>query len=168
MNIFVYGSQDVPIIKECAELIKKTEGFDICNVLEEADIAIAPLLQKIIREHEINTPKFGTLIFHPSLLPRHRGSDAIKWTYRMGEKYTGVTWFWADEGIDTGPICEMEVLSIKEGEKPGEFYFRAVIPAAVRLLQFILSDLKAGIIRKRPQIEENATYEKPIKKAVLT
>lgn len=167
MKVFLYGNEDVPIVKECRKLLEETEGVEICTELDKADVAIAPLLQEILPIEKINTPRLGTLIFHPSLLPRHRGADAIKWAFRMGEKYSGATWFWADEGIDTGPICEMEVIAIDEGERPGDYYNNKVIPAAIRLLRYILEDLKKGIVRKRPQIHEYATYERPLRKATV-
>ncbi|MGY3716062.1 formyltransferase family protein [Sutcliffiella cohnii] len=167
MNIYIYGNKELPIVQLSYDLIQQDKNLFIVNKLEEADLAIAPLLTEIIPVDKINAPKYGTLIFHPSLLPVHRGRDAIKWAFHFKEHYTGVTWFWADSGIDTGPICENEVLIILEGESPKEFYFRAVIPAAIRLLQFIINDIKNGVIRKRPQVEENATYEKPYKGKIL-
>lgn len=168
MKIYVYGSKMVPVIRECSELIKEMDGVEETPYLEGSDLAVAPLLQQFLTKEEIETPRLGTLIFHPSLLPRHRGRDAIKWAFKLGEVYTGATWFWADDGLDTGNICETEVLNIKFHETPREFYERAVVPSAVRLLQYALNDLRAGIKRERPQVEENATYERPIKKEART
>lgn len=161
MKIYIYGDSTVPIINKCYMLIYNNNDLEIVQNLEMSDVAIAPLLNEYIPKKDIHIPRYGTLIFHPSLLPRHRGKDAIKWAFKMEESYTGATWFWADEGLDTGPICEMEVLAIKNGERPRDFYKRSVIPSAIRQLDFILKDLQNGVIRKRPQIEENASYEKP-------
>lgn len=139
------------------------KGFDIVADLKAADVALAPLLKKKISEAQIEVPRYGTLVFHPSLLPRHRGRDAIKWAFDAGESYTGATWFWADNGYDTGDICEQEVLEISRAESPREFYNRAVIPSAIGLLEYALQDLAGGHVRRRPQREEAATYEKPFK-----
>ncbi|MDR2885617.1 MAG: formyl transferase, partial [Rikenellaceae bacterium] len=70
------------------------------------DLAIAPLLTRIIPTGELDEPVHGTLVFHPSPLPYGRGASAIKWAYRRSEPVTAATWFWADNGIDTGDICE--------------------------------------------------------------
>lgn len=169
MKVYVYGHTNdldvsdniFPVIGECAKEIL-SQNCRIVASAQEADVAIAPLLTRKISESEINAPRLGTLIFHPSLLPRHRGRDAIRWAYRLDEKYTGATWFWADSGYDTGDICEQEVVSIDE-TRPREFYEQKIIPLCVKLLRYIIADLKAGIVRRRPQNEAAATYELPIK-----
>lgn len=136
-------------------------GIRLAARPSEADVAIAPLLTRKLSAGEANAPRFGTLIFHPSLLPRHRGRDAIRWAFEQGETYSGATWFWAAEGYDTGDICEQEVLEIQPGETPRQFYERAVVPACGRLLGYALSDLQAGHVRRRPQRDAAATYEPP-------
>lgn len=163
VNIFVYGSEATPIVNKCLSVLKQSPDIKLVKTPQEADVAIAPLLSKKLSLEEIQSPLYGTLVFHPSLLPRHRGRDAIKWAFRLEEAYTGATWFWADEGYDTGDICETEVLAIKPDESPREFYERAVIPSAIRMLSFILQDLTSGHIRRRPQRNEHASYEPPIK-----
>ena len=168
MKVFIYGYANgydteetiLPIIDRCAEGIAE-QGVKVVWTPEESDVAIAPLLTRKISDAEIAKPSLGTLIFHPSLLPRHRGRDAIRWAYRLGEKYTGVTWFWADSGYDTGDVCEQEILVIGD-KRPRDFYEQDVIPAAVRLLRYIILDLKNGIVRRRPQNEAAASYEPPI------
>jgi len=159
LKIYVYGGENPqPVIKLCAETVKEL-GHKLTPSLSEADLAIAPLLTEILDLDDIITPRIGTLVFHPSLLPRHKGRDAIKWAFHAKETYTGVTWFWPDEGIDTGDICEQEVLAVEEGETPRAFYERAVVPAAVRTLRIALSYIDWGFIRRVPQIWENGTWE---------
>lgn len=159
--VYVHGDLTVPIVRDAARLILY-HGCVITYDLDKADVAIAPLLQTKLPMDEVNTPKHGTLIFHPSLLPRHKGRDAIKWAYKMGEEYTGATWFWADDGLDTGDICEQEVLSIHPAMRPREFYERTVIPSALRMLGYIIRDLQVEHVRRRPQQSEHGTYEPPL------
>jgi formyltetrahydrofolate dehydrogenase len=52
----------------------------------------------------LDSNKHGGIIYHPSLLPRHRGASAINWTLMQGDKKAGLSVFWADDGLDTGPI----------------------------------------------------------------
>jgi methionyl-tRNA formyltransferase len=124
-----------------------------------ADLAIAPLLMRIVPADELNAPRYGTLIFHPSPLPYGRGASAIKWAYRRGEPVTAATWFWADNGIDTGDICEQEIVRIDHTLRPREFYEREVIPAMCRTLARALDDIARGRIRRVPQVERHATYD---------
>lgn len=163
MKIYLYGrGEDKKITRQCEQVILE-EGFPIVSELSEADLAIAPYLTRKISRKDRLQPTLGTLIFHPSLLPIHRGRDAIKWAFRLGETYSGATWFFADDGYDTGDICEMEVLRIRENERPRTFYEETVIPAGVRMLRTILTEWKAGVLpRRRIQQEEHATYEPPI------
>jgi methionyl-tRNA formyltransferase len=158
LNVYVYGAEDVPIIHKAHRLLAK-RGVEEVDDPKDADVAIAPLLTRFLTKEEIEQPKYGTLVYHPSLLPRHRGNDAIRWAIHEGEKYSGATWFWADEGCDSGPICEQEVLAI-ETDNPTTFYMKKVIPAGIKMLGYILDDLEAGYVRRRPQDESNATLEK--------
>ena len=166
MKVYIYGygdTGDTPaVIDACAKELVRL-GCGIAQKLTGADIAVAPLLQVKIPNAELSIPKYGTLIFHPSLLPRHRGRDAIRWAYHLNETYTGATWFWADSGFDTGDICEQEVVAIGD-KRPRDFYEQEIIPVAVRLLRYVVLDLKAGIVRRRPQSEAAATYEPPFQR----
>ncbi|MCL2856190.1 MAG: hypothetical protein FWE19_00500 [Oscillospiraceae bacterium] len=163
LAVYVYGANNAatqPIIQACLELVANRHWLELD--IRSADIAIAPLLTTILTPGAIQLPRVGTLVFHPSLLPRHRGADAIRWAFKLGETYTGVTWFWPDAGIDTGDICEQEVVAILPGETPREFYTRAVMPAAVRTLARALEDIAAGHPRRVPQQHEHGTYETKI------
>lgn len=160
MNAHVYGDINDRIVLLSRQLLVET-GHTLNDSPQQVDLAIAPLMRRKITPEELAGPRIGTLIFHPSLLPIHRGRDAIRWAFYMGETITGATWFWADDGYDTGDICEQEVLPIRHGETAREFYHRAVIPCAIRLLRYALVDLQAGAVRRRPQIHEHSTYEGP-------
>ncbi|MCL2563131.1 MAG: hypothetical protein FWE08_03750 [Oscillospiraceae bacterium] len=165
LAVFVYGASDgvtQPMIQACLGLVEKEHRHE--PDIHKADLAIAPLLTTFLATEEILMPRMGTLVFHPSLLPRHRGGDAIKWAFKLGEAYSGVTWFWPDEGIDSGDICEQEVVGILPGESPREFYQRAVIPAAVRSLGRALEGVASGMPRRVPQQLEHGSYEPRIRK----
>jgi len=158
MKVHLIGDREQPMVQACLAALQD-EGVELTDDPAAAIVAMAPRLTVKLSPADVAAPKLGTLIFHPSLLPRHRGPDSVKWAFKSGETYTGATWFWADEGLDTGDICEQEVLAIVPGERPREFYDRAVIPAAVRMLRYIVDDIENGCVRRRPQQEEHATYE---------
>lgn len=137
-------------------------GHDIVADLAAADVAIAPLLTEIVPVQRLTLPKYGTLIFHPSPLPFGRGASAIKWAYKRGDQITAASWFWADAGIDTGPICEQEIVSIDHALRPREFYERHIIPAMLRTLKRCLNSLSIGLKREIEQVEMYSTYEAKI------
>lgn len=158
LKVFVYGKEDEPAVGGAIKLLAKKNVTRVDDPAA-ADVAIAPMLRKFITMEEIEAPRYGTLVFHPSLLPRHRGRDAIAWALEFEEPYTGATWFWADEGVDAGPICEQEVLVIKPGIHPIDFYIKKVLPSCLRMLGYILDDLEMGYVRRRPQNEKDAQHE---------
>lgn len=158
MRVYVYGDEAAEMVRLCAATVA-IEGHERAADPAAAHVAIAPLLRQKLSPAEVAKPLLGTLIFHPSLLPRHRGPDAVKWAVASGERFTGVTWFWADEGLDTGPVCEQDVVAIKPGVKPRELYAGKLIPAGLRCLKRLLLDLSRGHRRAVPQNDEAATYE---------
>ena len=160
MKIFIYNP-DHPASLRAAELLVSLE-CEMCEDIKTADLAIAPMLNKKLSLPEFTAPRLGTLIFHPSLLPRHRGPDAIKWAYKLNESYTGVTWFWCAEGFDTGDICEQEVVAIDPTIRPKIFYEEIITPAMLRTLGRAVEDLRRGVVRRIPQNESAATYESKI------
>lgn len=157
LRVYVYETER-PIGQLCLWMLQKKKVKMVSDP-KKADVAFAPCLERKLTREELEAPKHGTLILHPSLLPRHRGKDAIKWAFVFGERYTGATWFWADENYDTGDICEMEVLAIHPKESPREFYASTVMSSAMRMLHFIIDDLSQGIVRRRPQNHDHATFE---------
>lgn len=167
LSIYLYDTGAAPIGAVCAAAAGEV-GARIALAPNQADVAIAPLLTKILKTDDLAKPRLGTLIFHPSLLPRHRGRDAIKWTLQSKEPYTGVTWFWADAGLDTGDVCVQEIIPVPEGIRPRDFYEQHVIPAAARTLRRALQSLAAGVILRQPQPHTAATYEPPFKKPAAT
>ena len=121
--------------------------------------SLAPRLTRRLSKEELNLPLWGTLIFHPSILPYLRGPDAIRWSMARGEHVSGVTWFWAEDGLDTGQICEQESVLIDYSMSAGRNYHTRFIPAGLRALERALTGIAAGRPRRVPQEEHLATYE---------
>ena len=161
MKVAILGDSSTAAYNEARRLVLKL-GHDITSDLSNSDVAIAPLLTEIIPVDRLNAPRFGTLIFHPSPLPFGRGASSLKWAYRRGDQITAATWFWADKGIDTGAICEQEIIKIDHGLRPREFYMEHVIPAMCRTLERCLTALSIGLKREIKQQEAYATYEAKI------
>lgn len=140
------------------ELIKR-RGHTLAD-MEASDVAVAPLLNEIIPYHQLSMPIHGTLIFHPSPLPYGRGAAAIKHAHKRNEPITAATWFWANDGkVDSGDICEMEIVKIDQSTRPRLFYEQHILPAMLRTLDRCLSNLSAGIVRRVPQVEEYSSFD---------
>ena len=69
-----------------------------------ADLMVMAYVIIFIPEEARTIPRFGSICFHPSLLPKHRGPSSINWAIITGATRTGLTYFWPDDGLDEGDI----------------------------------------------------------------
>ena len=77
------------------------------------DMIISILGNEIFKKEIINLPKIGLINLHSSLLPKYRGLMPTFWALKNKEKETGVSVFFVDEGIDSGPILVQRKIPIK-------------------------------------------------------
>lgn len=103
--------------------------------------------------------RYGALGYHPSLLPRHRGRDAVRWAVHMGDPITGGTAYWLDDGADTGPIAAQEWCWILPGDTPEALWRRDLGPMGLRIFKAVLEELDCGRQLKKPQLGMVATWE---------
>jgi methionyl-tRNA formyltransferase len=134
--------------------------FDQFRALE-ADLAIMAFVTIIVPERILYAPRFKTICFHPSLLPRHRGASAINWAIIEGDAETGVTWFWPDRGIDTGPILIQRRVPVGPTETTGSVYFNSLFPLGIETMVEAVDQIAAGNAPATLQDESLATYEAP-------
>jgi len=155
MRIKLFGTG--PIFDETRAICER-RGHD---VVEERpyDLVVLANVTRILKAPEIAEAKIGVLCFHPSMLPRHRGGDAVYWTFKMGDTQSGVTWFWVDEGIDTGAIAIQEAVPIPRESSPSKLYYEALVPLGARLFDALLAKLERGEHPSTVQDEALATYE---------
>jgi len=123
------------------------------------ELTVMAFVTDIIPEHYFSVPTHGTINYHPSLLPRHRGGSAINWAVIMGDKKTGLSIFWPDGGIDTGPILLQKEVEIRAEDTTGSLYFNHLFPMGVNAILESIALIKAGKAPRIPQTEAGATYE---------
>ncbi len=123
------------------------------------DLNVMAFVTDIMPESILNYPKFGTIMYHPSLLPRHRGGSAINWAVISGEKKTGVTIIWPDKGLDTGPILLQREVDISPDDTVGSLYFNKLFPLGIAAILESVRLIKKGIAPRIHQDESLATYE---------
>ncbi|CAL1526963.1 unnamed protein product [Lymnaea stagnalis] len=130
----------------------------------KAELNVLPFCSQFIPNEIILFPKFETIIYHPSLLPRHRGASAINWTLMCGDKKGGFTIFWADDGLDTGPILLQRATYVDPNETVESFYNRFCFPEGIKAMAEAVELIAAGRAPRIIQPEEGATYDALIKK----
>lgn len=164
-NFYVYepdASIGSPLTNACIEVCERV-GLTRCFDPDWAAFAFAPLLRRKLSPAEVNAPEYGTLIFHPSALPYRRGPDAIRQTLAAEERVSAATWFFADERLDAGPVCEQEVVLLDLSADARSNYLDRFVPAAMRAFERALAHFVAtGEFRRVPQDERFATYDAPL------
>lgn len=168
----VYTSPDIPgkanPLKELAVQLgiptfqpKRMRAPDVYAeyVKLKPELNIMAFVTDILPESILNYPKFGTIQYHPSLLPKHRGGSAINWTIINGDTKTGVTIFWPDRGIDTGPILLQKEVEISPDDTVGSLYFNKLFSLGIEALVESVELIEKGIAPRLPQDESQATYE---------
>jgi methionyl-tRNA formyltransferase len=125
----------------------------------KADLCVMAYVTLIVPEEVLNLPTRGTIQYHPSLLPRHRGPSSINWPIIAGETLTGLTIFWPDNGLDTGPILLQKEVEIRDSDTLGSLYFDRLYPTGVAALLEGVDLVRAGTAPKIAQDDSQATYE---------
>lgn len=125
----------------------------------DADIGIMAYVLQFAPQSFVNIPKHGTIQFHPSLLPLHRGPSSISWPIALGRRETGITIFRPTDGLDEGPVILQKTCTIGPDETLGEVYFNKLFPAGVSALLEATDLVLAGRHEERVQDENRATYE---------
>jgi methionyl-tRNA formyltransferase len=139
---------------------KNDAAFEHFKTLD-AELAILAFVTLIVPERILYAPRYKSICFHPSLLPRHRGASGINWAIIQGDTETGVTWFWPDKGIDTGPILVQKRVPIGENDTVGSIYFNALFPMGIDTMVEAVELIKSGNAPAIVQDESKATYEPP-------
>lgn len=123
------------------------------------ELGVMAFVTDILPENVLEEPALGTIQYHPSLLPKHRGASAINWAVVMGEERTGLTIFWPDRGIDTGPILLQKEVEIGLDDTVGSLYFDKLFPLGVEALAESVEMVEQGRAPRLAQDESQATYE---------
>lgn len=137
---------------------KTDEVFEQFKALE-ADLAVLAFVTLIVPERVLYVPRHQSICFHPSLLPRHRGASSINWTLIAGDTETGVSWFWPDKGLDTGPVLLQKKIPVEPNDTVGSIYFNRLFPLGIESMLEAIELIKNGPAPRITQDESKATYE---------
>ena len=125
----------------------------------QAELCLMAFVTDIVPEAILEAPTRGTIQYHPSLLPRHRGPSSINWPIIQGDPKTGLTIFWPDRGLDTGPILLQKEVEIGPDDTLGSLYFDRLFPIGVDAMLEAVDLVQNGSAPKLAQDESQATYE---------
>src|SRR5439155_8944599 len=125
----------------------------------QSDLGVLAYVTQIVPAVLLRIPRLTSICFHPSLLPRYRGGSAINWQLIRGETRTGVTVFWPDAGIDTGPILLQREVAIGADDTAGTLYYQKIFPLGVRAVLDAVGLIRDGTAPRDLQDERRASYD---------
>jgi methionyl-tRNA formyltransferase len=123
------------------------------------DLQVMAFVTLFVPEDFLNIPTHRSIQYHPSLLPAYRGASAINWPIIKGEKETGLSIFWPDNGLDTGDVLLQKKTPISDTDTLGSVYFDRLFPMGVEAMLEAVDLVKAGKAPRIKQDESKATYE---------
>lgn len=132
-------------IRDNKEFIDEIKNLD-------PDVICVVAYGKILPKEFLEIPKYGCINVHPSLLPKYRGSTPIQTAIINGDKTTGVTTMYMDEGLDSGDIILQEEIEIKDNETAGAVWNRLAKVGADLLVE-TLKQIERGIAPRKAQGE---------------
>ena len=124
-----------------------------------ADLMIMAYTSVFVPEAARNLPRYGSICFHPSLLPLHRGPSSINWPLIWGEEKTGLSIFWPDDGLDQGDILLQSEVEIGPDDTLGTVYFSKIFPTGVKAVLEAVELIRAGNPPHQTQDGSRSTYE---------
>ncbi len=123
------------------------------------DLQVMAFVTLFVPSTFLNIPALGSIQYHPSLLPAYRGASAINWPIIKGEKETGLSIFWPDDGLDTGDVLLQKTTPIGPKDTLGSVYFDRLFPMGVEAMLEAVDLVREGKAPRIRQDESLATYE---------
>ena len=144
--------------------VKAPDFVDVLRGLAP-DLIVVVAFGQILSKEILSLPPLGCINVHASLLPRYRGAAPMQWAIVRGEKETGVTTMFMDEGLDTGDMLIRETLPITQAMTAAELH-DAMMKLGADVLEKTLFSLSEGTLKRTPQDDALSTYAPLLDKEV--
>lgn len=138
--------------------LKSDEARDALKALD-VELGVMAYVLQFAPQEFVNIPIHGTIQYHPSLLPRHRGPSSINWPLIQGATQTGLTIFRPTDGLDEGPVILQKTCPVGPDDTLGDIYFNYLFPLGVAAMLEAADLVMAGKHKEVVQDEALATYE---------
>lgn len=140
---------------------KPASRAELHQVISELkpDLCVVVAYGRLIPAETLALARIGFLNVHFSLLPKYRGAAPVQWALLNGEKTTGVTLFWLDQGMDTGPVFLRREEPVMDSDDAASLFSRLSVSGAA-LLDEGLAKVAAGEIIREPQTGEPSSAPK--------
>lgn len=136
---------------------------EACTLTEHhipaCDVILAAHSQAFVGRRSRAKARLAAVGYHPSLLPLHRGRDAVRWTIRDGDRVTGGSVYHLTADIDAGPLAAQDYLLVPPGSTAATLWRDLLAPLGLTLIRRVLGDLADGRVVAVPQQHACATWE---------
>jgi len=139
-----------------ADVVEQLAGF-------HPDVIVVAAFGQILPQSVLDTPSYGCINIHPSLLPRFRGASPVAAAILAGDEFTGVSIMLMDKGLDTGPVLARAQIPTSRQDTTGSLIDKLSLVAAQLLLK-VLPRWVRGELTPQPQNEAEATYSSSFSK----
>ncbi len=123
----------------------------------EPDVIFIFGWSQLIKQPILDLPPLGCIGTHPALLPRNRGRHPLIWALVEGLKESGLTFFYLDEGADSGDILWQQPFAISMEDDAGSLYEK-IKQLATQAIHEFLPELQQGTAPRIQQDHSQATY----------
>ena len=125
----------------------------------KVDLIVAAHSHAFIGARSRRAATHGAIGYHPSLLPRHRGRDAVRWTIKMGDPIAGGSVYQLTDNVDAGPTIRQDWCHVRPGWTHHDLWRERLFGMGVDLLQTACHDFATDDVAFRPQDEAVSTWE---------
>jgi methionyl-tRNA formyltransferase len=142
------------------ETLRNEEFFELMKNIAP-DIIVVVAYGQILPKNILEYPKYGCVNVHASLLPKYRGAAPINAAIMNGEKITGITTIFMEDGIDTGDMILKEETEIGRNETYGELHDR-LAQIGGKVLVETLNQIQNGTAKREKQLVDGVSNVKKI------
>ncbi|MEO1536277.1 MAG: methionyl-tRNA formyltransferase [Pseudomonadota bacterium] len=145
--------------------VEQPANFDDPAALEvlkgyNADLMVMAFVNVFVPEAARDAPSYGSICFHPSLLPKYRGPSAVNWPIIMGDAESGFSWFYPTDGLDEGDSLLQWTCEIGPDDTVIDLYFKKIYPPAVDSVLTVCDLFRSGDAPRIVPDEAEASYER--------
>ncbi|WXT99643.1 MAG: Methionyl-tRNA formyltransferase [Catillopecten margaritatus gill symbiont] len=126
-----------------------------------ADVMVVVAYGQLLPKEVLETPKYGCLNIHASLLPRWRGAAPIQRAILAGDKTTGIGIMQMDVGLDTGDILLEKICDIADTDTAQSLHDKLTTLGASAIVEALEN---IDRLSPTPQSETGITYAKKLNK----
>ena len=155
-------TENIPVYQP----LKMKDGTALALVQSlKPELIVVAAYGRILPEDILNTPKYGAINVHSSILPKYRGAAPINWAILNGDAVTGVSIMYMAPELDAGDVILCRETAIDPDEDAVTLTTRLAELGAEALSEAI-GQIENGTVTRTPQDHAAHTYAPMLDKSL--